>query len=90
MNPPCTRPDIQACTPRHHGCAGPTDGFGASSQPIHFRLADGNAFGFAGLWTCKTDDEGEPVESCTIIATSPNELGRETVSTRSLRPPASR
>jgi putative SOS response-associated peptidase YedK len=43
-------------------------------QPIHFRLEDGGAFGFAGLWTCKTDDQGELVESCTIITTSPNEL----------------
>jgi putative SOS response-associated peptidase YedK len=42
--------------------------------PIHFRLKDGSAFGFAGLWTCKTDDHGELVESCTIITTSPNEL----------------
>jgi putative SOS response-associated peptidase YedK len=26
------------------------------------------------LWTCKTDDEGELIESCTIITTSPNQL----------------
>jgi putative SOS response-associated peptidase YedK len=43
-------------------------------QPIHFRLQDGSPFGFAGLWTCKTDEEGELIESCTIITTSPNEL----------------
>jgi putative SOS response-associated peptidase YedK len=42
--------------------------------PIHFRLEDGSTFGFAGLWMSKTDDEGELVESCTIITTSPNEL----------------
>jgi putative SOS response-associated peptidase YedK len=59
MNPPCTRPYMQPCTP------------GTSS---HFRLEDGSAFGFAGLWTYKTNDEGELVESCTIITTSPNEL----------------
>jgi putative SOS response-associated peptidase YedK len=51
-----------------------TVGPDGKKQPIHFRLADGSAFGFAGLWTCKTDDQGELVESCTIITTSPNEL----------------
>ena len=43
-------------------------------QPIHFRLTDGGLFAFAGLWTCRTDDAGELVESCTIITTRPNEL----------------
>ena len=43
--------------------------------PIHFRLEDGSAFGFAGLWTCKTDDDGELVESCTIITTSSERAG---------------
>jgi putative SOS response-associated peptidase YedK len=51
-----------------------TVGPGGKKQPIHFRLEDGSAFGFAGLWTFKTDEEGELVESCTIITTSPNEL----------------
>ena len=51
-----------------------TVGPDGKKQPIHFRLEDGSAFGFAGLWTCKTDDEGELIESCTIITTSPNEL----------------
>jgi hypothetical protein len=31
-------------------------------RPIHFRLQDGSPFGFAGLWTCKTDDQGELIE----------------------------
>ncbi len=43
-------------------------------QPLHFRLADGGAFAFAGLWTCRTDDAGERVESCTVVTTRPNEL----------------
>jgi putative SOS response-associated peptidase YedK len=51
-----------------------TSGRGGKKQPIHFGLADGSAFGFAGLWTSKTNDDGEPVESCTIITTGPNEL----------------
>ena len=41
-------------------------------QPIHFQLADGGLFAFAGLWTHRTDDAGELVESCTIITTRPN------------------
>jgi putative SOS response-associated peptidase YedK len=51
-----------------------TVGPDGKKQPIHFRLEDGSPFGFAGLWTCKTDEEGELVESCTIITTSPNDL----------------
>lgn len=51
-----------------------TVGMDGKKQPIHFRLADGDVFAFAGLWTCKTGDEGEPVESCTIVTTRPNEL----------------
>jgi putative SOS response-associated peptidase YedK len=43
--------------------------------PIHFRLEDASAFGFAGLWTCKTTEAGELVESCTIITTTPNKAG---------------
>jgi putative SOS response-associated peptidase YedK len=51
-----------------------TVGADGKKLPIHFRLEDGSPFGFAGLWTCKTDEEGELVESCTIITTVPNEL----------------
>jgi putative SOS response-associated peptidase YedK len=51
-----------------------TVGPNGKKQPIHFRLEDGSAFGFAGLWTCKTDDDGQLIESCTIVTTSPNEL----------------
>jgi putative SOS response-associated peptidase YedK len=52
-------------------CIGP-DG---RKQPIHFRLADGSPFAFAGLWTSRTDaSSGEVVESCTIVTTRPNEL----------------
>ncbi len=51
-----------------------TVGQDGKKQPIHFRLSDGGLFAFAGLWTCRTDDAGELVESCTIITTRPNEL----------------
>jgi len=44
-------------------------------EPLHFRLADGSPFAFAGLWTSRTDPgTGELVESCTIVTTSPNPL----------------
>jgi putative SOS response-associated peptidase YedK len=48
-----------------------TVGPDGKKQPIHFRLEDGGVFGFAGLWTCKTDDSSELIESCTIVTTSP-------------------
>ena len=51
-----------------------TVGADGKKQPIHFQLADGGLFAFAGLWTHRTDDAGELVESCTIITTRPNEL----------------
>ena len=56
----------------------PADGFyewekvGAAKQPVHFRL--GEPFAFAGLtsrWT--PPDGGEPIDSCAIITTTPNE-----------------
>jgi putative SOS response-associated peptidase YedK len=51
-----------------------TIGQDGKKQPIHFQLDDGGLFAFAGLWTCRTADSGELVESCTIITTRPNEL----------------
>ena len=53
-----------------------TVGPDGKKQPIHFRLAEGGLFVFAGLWTRRTDGAGELVESCTIITTRPNELWR--------------
>jgi putative SOS response-associated peptidase YedK len=39
-------------------------------------LRDGGPFAFAGLWeTWRCDDQ--PVESCTILTTEPNELTQE-------------
>ena len=51
-----------------------TVGADGKKQPIHVQLADGGLFAFAGLWTHRTDDAGELVESCTIVTTRPNEL----------------
>ena len=42
-------------------------------QPFYIRLKSGKPFGFAGLWE-RNEKIGEPIESCTIITTTPNEL----------------
>jgi putative SOS response-associated peptidase YedK len=43
-------------------------------EPIHFRLADGAPFAFAGLWTSRSEPgSGRLVESCTVITTRANE-----------------
>src|SRR5262249_36179486 len=66
--------------PRQCRCLVVADGFyervGSDGRrhPIHFRLADGSLFGFAGLWTSRRSDEGEVIESCAIITTRPKEL----------------
>ncbi|MDH3514790.1 MAG: SOS response-associated peptidase, partial [Gammaproteobacteria bacterium] len=43
-------------------------------QPYYIRLKEGRPFGFAGLWERWEPEGQEPVESCTIIVTSANEL----------------
>ena len=65
-----------------HRCLVLADGFyewrrGADGgrEPLHFRLAEGSPFAFAGLWTSRADPvTGQPVESFTIVTTSANEL----------------
>ena len=42
-------------------------------QPFYIRLKSGKPFGFAGLWE-RNEKIGEPIVSCTVITTSPNEL----------------
>lgn len=43
-------------------------------QPFYFRLQDGEAFSFAGLWEQWQSTEGEKIDSCTILTTVANEL----------------
>lgn len=43
-------------------------------QPFYFRLRNGQAFAFAGLWEHWQSPDGEAVESCTVITTEANEL----------------
>ena len=47
---------------------------GNSKVPMRIILTSGEPFGFAGLWETWKSVDGEPVQSCTIITTSPNEL----------------
>ena len=60
-------------------CLVPADGFwewetvGKKKIPWKFTRPDGEEFCMAGLWECWMD-EGKPVETFTIITTSPNGL----------------
>ena len=61
-------------------CLIAADGFyewkhaGLKKQPIYVHLKNGVVFAFAGLWEAWMSPQGNQVESCTIITTSPNEL----------------
>lgn len=46
---------------------------GSAKQPFYFKLKDGEAFGFAGLYET-WDGWDETVNSCTIITTEPNKI----------------
>ena len=66
---------------KHRRCLIPADGFfewkkvGAGKQPHLIRFADRRAFAFAGLWErWRPRDGSAPVDSCTIITTTPNAL----------------
>lgn len=67
---------------RFRRCLVPADGFfewkreGGGKQPYYVRAADGAPLAFAGLWERWTGEDGEPVESCTIVTTGANELVR--------------
>jgi putative SOS response-associated peptidase YedK len=46
-----------------------------TKRPIHYTLAGGEPFAFAGLWTSwKNPDTGEWLDSCSIITTTANRL----------------
>ena len=63
-------------------CLVPADGFyewrkldAKTKQPMFVHRRDDGVFAFAGLWErWKPDPEAEPVDTCTIITTTPNEL----------------
>ena len=47
---------------------------GRTKQPMWIGLRNKSPFAFAGLWEHWTPAEGEPLETCTIITTEPNDL----------------
>jgi putative SOS response-associated peptidase YedK len=62
-------------------CLVPADGFyewqraGQAKQPMYVHRRDDAPFAFAGLWErWKPDPDAEPVDTCTIITTTPNAL----------------
>jgi putative SOS response-associated peptidase YedK len=62
-------------------CLIPADGFyewkklGAGKQPNFIHLKNDESFAFAGVWErWRPDDDAEPVDTCTIITTGPNEV----------------
>ena len=65
---------------RSRRCLILADGFyewkrvGVGKQPYHIRMRDGRPFAIAGLWDRWAPPGGDPVESCTIVTTSPNDV----------------
>src|SRR6185437_11609314 len=65
---------------RSRRCLIPADGFyewkksGKVRQPYCFEVGEGELFAFAGLWDTWKNPQGETIESCTILTTTPNEL----------------
>jgi putative SOS response-associated peptidase YedK len=61
-------------------CLIPADGFyewkktGKIKQPYCFEVGKKKLFAFAGLWDSWKNPQGQIVESCTILTTSPNEV----------------
>jgi putative SOS response-associated peptidase YedK len=49
---------------------------GKSRKPFYFSMKSGRPFGFAGLYETWMSPEREPLNTCTIITTQPNELVR--------------
>ncbi len=61
-------------------CLIPADGFyewkktGSVKQPYCFEVGEGELFALAGLWDQWKSPEGQIIESCTILTTTPNSL----------------
>ncbi len=64
-------------------CLIPADGFyewkraGKEKLPFCFTLADGSLFALAGVWDRWKNPQGQWIESCSILTTTPNELVRD-------------
>src|SRR5712675_2365088 len=61
-------------------CLVPADGFyewkqeGGRKQPVYIRMKDGEPFAIAGLWEHWEGQDGQVIESCTLLTTEPNDL----------------
>lgn len=61
-------------------CLIPADGFyewrkmGSVKQPYCFEVGEGGLFALAGLWDQWKSPDGQIIESCTILTTTPNSL----------------
>ncbi len=59
-------------------CLIPADGFyewaktGKGKQPYCFEVDEGELFAFVGLWDRWKDPTGNPIETCSILTTTPN------------------
>ncbi len=68
---------------KNRRCLIPADGFyewaktDTGKQPYYIHFNDGRAFAFAGLWERWHKSEGETLDTCTIITTTPNALVAE-------------
>jgi putative SOS response-associated peptidase YedK len=66
---------------RRRRCILPADGFyewkkldAKTKQPMYIHFPDDRTFGFAGLWEHWNPQDGEPLNTCTIITTNANAL----------------
>jgi len=65
---------------RQRRCLIPADGFyewkqeGGRKQPVYIAMKDGEPFAFAGLWEHWEKPDQEPIDSCVLLTTEPNEL----------------
>lgn len=65
---------------RGRRCLIVADGFyewrseGKEKTPMYITVQNGQPFAFAGLWDVWKNPGGDPIQSCTIITTAPNEL----------------
>ncbi len=65
---------------RRRRCLIPADGFyewrreDMRKQPVYICMKDRAPFAFAGLWEHWENQDGQAIESCTILTTEPNDL----------------
>ncbi len=73
------KPSFRAAFKRRR-CLIPADGYyewqktGSRKQPFFIRMQDDRPFAFAGLWETWDQGGAGPLETCTIITTTANEL----------------